>query len=77
MNYQRYNRSFGQQLTVSVGRTAEAGFATGTIGGVYYTQRVSVSDTVALSYGIGAVRRLYSGIFSSGPEANLTVNWKF
>ena len=77
MNYQRYNRSFGQQLTVSVGRTAEAGFATGTIGAVYYTQRVSFSDTLALSYGVGAVRRLYSGSFSSGPEANLSVNWKF
>ena len=77
MNYQRYTRSFSQQLVLSVGRTAEAGYAAGTIGGVNYGQRITLGDTLSVNYGVGWVRRLYSGLFSSGPEANLSVNWKF
>ena len=76
MNYQRYNRSFGQQLALSVGRAAEAGFATGTIGAIRYVQRLSFSDTLALNYGVGVVRRIYTGVLSTGPEADLSFNWK-
>jgi len=76
-NFQRYNQSFGQRLTVSIGRQSEDGFATGTIGGVSYDQRVSLSDTLSLNYGAGFIRRLYSGNVSSGPELHLNLNWKF
>ncbi|KAF3996132.1 hypothetical protein [Glaciimonas immobilis] len=77
INYQRYDRSFGQQLIFSLGRSAEEGFRTGTIGGIGYEQRVSLSDVVALSYSFGYVRKIYSGVLSKGPEANLSLNWKF
>ena len=77
MTYQRYTRTFSQQLALNIGRTAESGFASGTTGSIGYSQHVGVSDTLALNYGVGWVRRLYSGAFSTGPEANLTLNWKF
>ncbi len=77
VNYQRYTRSFGQQLVLGIGRYAENGYATGTIGNVSYEQRVNLSDVMSLRYGAGYVRRLYSGAVSSGPEASLSFNWKF
>jgi biofilm PGA synthesis protein PgaA len=76
-NYQRYSRSFGQHLVLSLGRQSESGFSSATIGGISYEQRVNLSDALSLSYGAGYVRRIYSGNVSSGPEIHLNLNWKF
>ena len=77
MTYQRYTRTFSQQLSLGIGRTNETGFASGTTGSINYSQHLGISDTLALNYGAGWSRRLYSGAVSTGPEANLTLNWKF
>ncbi|EJN07877.1 tetratricopeptide repeat protein [Herbaspirillum sp. YR522] len=75
-NFRRYHQSFGQLVKVSLGRQAESGFATGTIGGIDYEQAVSVSDTLSLNYGAGFVRRFYGGKMSSGLQLQLNLNWK-
>jgi biofilm PGA synthesis protein PgaA len=75
--FQRYERSFGQRLSVSIGRQSEHGYSAATIGGISYEHRLSISDAVALNYGFGYVRRIYSGNLSSGPEIHLNLNWKF
>ena len=77
LNYQRYDRSFKQTLVLSIGRYTEEGFATGAISSVSYQHDVQASDVVNLSYGVGYVSRLYSGVESFGPEANLSFTWKF
>jgi biofilm PGA synthesis protein PgaA len=75
--FQRYERSFGQRLNLSIGRQSERGYSSATIGGISYEQRLSISAAVALNYGFGYVRRIYSGNLSSGPEIHLNLNWKF
>jgi biofilm PGA synthesis protein PgaA len=75
--YQRYSRSFSNRLILAVGRYTEHGFATGNIGSIGYEGKMDLNDTMSIGFGIGYVRRIYSGVTSSGPEAHLGFNWKF
>lgn len=77
LTYQRYTRSFRQQLVLAAGRYRETGFDAGTIGSITYEHDWQLNDVMSLRYGIGYARRLFNGEVSSGAEANLSFNWRF
>jgi hypothetical protein len=77
LTYRRYSHSFASRLILALGRYAEHGFASGNIGSVGYEARADLNGAMALSFGVGIVRRIYSGVVSSGPEARIGFNWKF
>jgi hypothetical protein len=76
-NYQRYDRSFKQTLVLSIGSYTEEGFSTGQISSISYAHDVQLSDVARLRYGVGYATRWYSGVESTGPEANLSFVWRF
>ncbi|MDB5991929.1 MAG: hypothetical protein JWQ10_3332 [Herbaspirillum sp.] len=77
LTYRRYSRSFANRLILAFGRHAEHGFASGNIGSVGYEARADLNGAMAVGFGVGFVRRIYSGAVSSGPEAHVGFNWKF
>jgi biofilm PGA synthesis protein PgaA len=77
LTYRRYSRSLSNRLVLTFGRYTEHGFASGKIGSVGYEARADLSAAMALGFGVGFVRRIYSGVASSGPEAHVGFNWKF
>lgn len=77
LGYRRYARSFYQRLYLSIGGYTQKGFDTESIGSVRYEHEWNFSDSLNTRYGLGYVRRVYDGEVSRGPEATLSVNWKF
>ena len=77
LSQQSPTRTLKQQLVLAVGRYAQEGFDAGTIGSVSYQHDWKLSDVAQLRYGVAFVRRIYDGLVSEGPEANLSFNWRF
>ena len=77
LSQQSPTRTLKQQLVLAVGRYAQDGFDAGTIGSVSYQHDWKLSDVAQLRYGVAFVRRIYDGLVSEGPEANLSFNWRF
>ena len=61
MIYRRYDRSWVQRVRVSVGRYAQAGFATGSMGMMAYEQVYDLDPSLQLRWGIETDRRVYDG----------------
>ena len=76
-SYQAQSRTLRQQLVLAVGRYAQEGYAAGTIGSITYEHDWKLSDVAQLRYGLGYVHRVYDGLVTDGPEANLSFNWRF
>ena len=77
LSQQSPTRSLKQQLVLAVGQYAQESFAAGAIGSISYQHDWTLSDVTQLRYGVSFVRRLYDGLVSEGPEANLSLNWRF
>lgn len=77
LGYRRYARSFYQRFYFSAGEYAQQNFSTQPIGSVRYEHEWNFSDALNTRYGLAYVRRAFDGEPSTGPEATLSVNWKF
>jgi biofilm PGA synthesis protein PgaA len=77
LSYLAQSRTLRQQLVLAVGRYAQEGYAAGTIGSINYEHDWKLSDVAQLRYGLGYVHRVYDGLVTDGPEANLSFNWRF
>lgn len=77
LGYRRYARSFSQRLSISAGGYTQDGYDTQTIGSVRYENEWNLSDALNARYGLAYVRRVFDGEPSVGPEATLSVNWRF
>ena len=71
------NRSLRQQLVLAVGQYTQEGFDAAAIGSVSYQHDWKLNEVAQLRYGVAFVRRVYDGLNSEGPEANLSFNWRF
>ncbi|GAB3470393.1 poly-beta-1,6 N-acetyl-D-glucosamine export porin PgaA [Polaromonas eurypsychrophila] len=69
MIYRRYDRSWVQRVRASVGRYAQAGFATGSMGLVAYEQVYDLDPSLQLRWGIETDRRVYDG------KAERKISW--
>lgn len=77
VSYRRYARSFYQRIYLAAGAYTQKGFDTQSIGSLRYEHEWNFSDSLNTRYGLAYVRRVYDGEVSRGPEATLSVNWKF
>ena len=77
LTYMAQSRTLRQQLVLAVGRYAQEGYAAGAIGSIRYEHDWRLSDVAQLRYGLGYVHRVYDGLVTDGPEANLSFNWRF
>lgn len=77
MSFQSPNRSLRQQLVLAVGQYTQEGFDAAAIGSISYQHDWKLNEEAQLRYGVAFVRRVYDGLNSEGPEANLSINWRF
>ena len=77
LSHHAQSRVLTQQLVLAAGRYAQDGFDAGTIGSISYQHQWKLSDVAQLRYGVAYVRRLYDGLVTDGPEANVSFNWRF
>lgn len=77
LGYRRYARSFSHRLHLSAGGYVQEGYEPQSIGSVRYENEWHLSDAFNVLYGLAYIRRVFDGEPSIGPEAALSVNWKF
>ena len=65
LTWRRYQRSFKQRMTASVGQYWQDGFGRGTAADLYYEHEWSWDDMKGLHYGLGHAFRPYDGVRDS------------
>ena len=77
LGFRRYARSFYQRLYMSGGSYTQQDYSAQTIGSLRYEHEWNFSEATSTRYSLAYVRRAFDGAPSTGPEATLSLNWKF
>jgi biofilm PGA synthesis protein PgaA len=77
LTWRRYDRSFRQRLSATLGAYWQDGFGTGAVSGAQYEHVWELDRRLYLRYGIGTLSRPYDGERTRRDYALVTLDWRF
>lgn len=77
LTWRRYDRSFRQRLSATLGAYWQDGFGTGAVSGVQYEHVWELDRRFYLRYGIGTLSRPYDGERERRDYVLVTLDWRF